>query len=845
MDDQIIYQAALAFDDPGHEKERNILWLKYLERHPDYSPYRERLVQFYIENGEFESALSQLKFLADHTENNDVFLLKAGNLCQQDLNRPDRALFYFERYGEKNTQDLVIKSKIREIQSILAKDLYAIVGNVRAVQLWRNLNDITRNPLPIFMELADILERNAQTVQLIEILTTIYDHSSPDEDIALRIAHKYSDIQEFDQALNYLTMITGEKSTSKSYYIFKGETEKQLGLDLEALASFKQGLNLDPLDLHLRTMCLKLAGKTGNVNSLTALFNDGLRQGKEEISADFVFTYLDLLSFNFLFREYEKIDSWARYHFADVPKTITKLEILKASSLRKAGKTRQAEQVLRQLLNHDILVDEVLFQLAENAVFDRKLDAAEIWYQALQNYPIRNGISRLSINLRETRLILLKVNMLKAEQKYEAAIAHIDNFLKINVKAETSDDLTFYLNRLDVQRCWLSFYDGKIPEAYNSCGELLEKGNSDPELLVLGNILNANLKQKDKKFGKAQLNSISRLLALALKEIEYREYVAAENHLHIILQKYPQSLAGKTLWAEMAFIRGEGDSATESFSQLVRDFPEEEYFHKKHIELEARRGRYEQALALMIKKEGFGAEGIGRIEEFTKELMSTDDVEKLLTLARLLWGNKQQEDALKIYQHLLAQPVLDELKNTIRENQISYPYVNRESTFWNSLMNMLQSEPEILAELMEPLFLIENRGNETGKIVSEFFAKYSWQRLVSNEYMARKAIFDRNYYYAEQSYKRLLEKDSPENMSDLATIYAKIGKYRKEAQMYEAMQNSGTTSPALTESIARTTLQISPQSIFNAGHEEKSGRDGNIDIAENQCRHLVFGYPCS
>ncbi|MGB3224746.1 MAG: tetratricopeptide repeat protein [Desulforhopalus sp.] len=830
VDDEIIFQAAGVFDVPGYEKERNSLWLRHLERHPDYLPFRQRLVQFYIENGAPESALAQLKYLADHSESNDDFLLKAGNLCQRDLTRPDLALSYFERYYEKNQEDLIIKKRIAEIQSILAKDLHATVENSEASQLWKDLKVLTRNPLPIFLELADILENNEQTEKLIEILTIIYAHSSSDEDIALRIADKYSDIDEHSQALNYLTMVTGKKSTTKSFHLFKGKTEEQLGLDLEALASFQRGLSLDPLDMSLRKKCLTLAGETGNVNSLIALFNGGLKQWRDKVSPDFVFTYLDLLSFNFLFQEYAKIDSWARYHFAGVPEIITRLDIHKASSLRKAGKTRQAEQILRQLLNNDILVDEVLFQLAENALFDGNYDSAESWYQALQNNSIDNS-SHFSINIRESRLILLKVTMLKAEKNYGAAIAHIDNYLNVNVKADISDELIFYLNRLNVQHCWLTFYKGHLSEAYEQCKKNIENGNDDPELLVLSNILNTRFNQKDRDIEKNRINSIARLLALALKEMEYREYDSAENHLDLVLQKYPQSVAGNTLWAELTSVRGHGEIAAESFSQLVRDFPEEEYFHKKRIELEARRGRYEQGLALMMKSKGYRTEDVD-MEELIRELISTDDVEELLTLARLLWGNKQQEKALNIYQHLLAQPVSDELSNTFRENQINYPYFTRENTFWSSLMNILQSEPGALEELMEPQFLIENRGNEAGRIVSEFYEQYSWQKLINNEYMARKAIFDRNYYYAEQSYKRLLEENSSEGMIDLATIYGKIGKYRKEAQMYEAMQRSGTSSPDLLDSIERNTLLISPQSIFNTSYEEKNGRNGNIDIAK-------------
>ena len=74
------------------------------------------------------------------------------------------------------------------------------------------------------------------------------------------------------------------------------------------------------------------------------------------------------------------------------------------------------------------------------------------------------------------------------------------------------------------------------------------------------------------------------------------------------------------------------------------------------------------------------------------------------------------------------------------------------------MMLMLRSEPDVVAELMGPQFLLDNRDNEAGKIVSELFAKYSWQKLIASEYTARKAIFDRNYYYAEQSYKRLAKR---------------------------------------------------------------------------------------
>jgi hypothetical protein len=410
----------------------------------------------------------------------------------------------------------------------------------------------------------------------------------------------------------------------------------------------------------------------------------------------------------------------------------------------------------------------------------------------------------------------------------------VDHYRLSSEKKQIAEELVPFWERLKVQRCWLSFHKGQLPEAYKKCRELLDTGNYDPELLMLYGILNRKLNKIDRETAfddgiKMSGNPVlSRLLALAAKEIEYLEYEAAEIHLRTALKKYSPSVAGNAMWAELMSARGSGDVAEEYLSRLSRQFPQEPYFYKKQIEVEARRGRYEQGLVLMKKQ----AEKPEDVEEVATQLTSADEVEELLTHARLLWGDKQQEKALKIYKQLLARPVLDQLSDKFRQHEISYPDLTRENTFWNSMVHMLRSEPKVLEELMEPPFLIENRGNEAGKIVSEFFEEYSWQKLITNEYMARKATFDRNYYYAEQSYKRLLKEDSSEGMIDLATVYGKIGKYRKEAQVYEAIQNSGSTAPDLLESIERNTLQISPQSILNVGYEEKNGRDGSIDMAK-------------
>ncbi|TKB27696.1 hypothetical protein FCL47_06090 [Desulfopila sp. IMCC35006] len=829
--DQVIFQAVQVFDGPGYEKKRSELWQEYLNRHPDYIPFRQKLAQYYMDAGAFEAALLQVKYLVDNSQNNDHFLLTAGKISQDDLHRPDRALFFYERYLQKHPEDGGVKAKISEIQSILAADFLRIVEKEGAEQLWNDLADITLDRPAMYLEMADLLEKKGNHEQLIDVLTTLFKHSARDDDIALRLAEQYYRKALYKKTVEYLSLVAAEKNKSKFYYLMKGDAEQHLGLEIKALASYERSLAFDPHDFALREKCLLLAGKIGNGNKLKSFFTGGLYQTDAGVLSRFVLAYLDLLSYNFLFEEYARTCKWAKERFAGWPEITTRIDLHMAGSLRKEGKTKRAEQLLRQLLLGNIFVEDVLFQLAEDAVNDKNVAGAKSWYQELLKTTGQRD-AKFSYDPHGARLLLVRVEMLQAEGEYAEAQQIIDLYLTAAGKLSTQRELLPFLVALEKKHCWLSYYRGEVREAYRQCGSLLDNGPFDPELITLKGLLLGKLKKTDDGTGvddKVLIEGtpvVSRYLAVALKQMEYREYGAARKYAAAALETYPDSLVGQAVWAELMVATGTSQNAVVALSKLIRQYPGEPYFQKKRIEVEARRGMYGQGLVLFTKEEGGGG-----IENLAAKLTSSDSTEDLLVLARLLWGDKQQAEALKIYRQLLTPPVQDLLGEKFRQNQINYHYLSRENSFWNQMMLLLRSEPDIIAEFMGPQFLLDNRDNEAGKIVSGLFEKYSWQKLIASEYTARKAIFDRNYYYAEQSYKRLSKQDSSEGMSDLANIYGKIGKYRKEAQVYDAMQKSGTTSPELEKSIERTTLQISPQSVFNAEYEEKKGRDGHIDVA--------------
>lgn len=843
VEDRIIFQAATAFDQPGFEKKRNSLWLKYLENHPDYLPFRKKITYYFLASQNFEQALVHLSHLADKVEDNGQYLLQAADLCLYELDRADKALNFLERYRSKHPDSLIINKKIGDVQTALARSFLVIVENDRALQLWRDLAKVTVNRQAVYLKIADILEEKGQVEVLIQVLEIVYKHGAANNELALRLAKLYRSLGAFDQALVYLKEIQGGQSRKKSFLLLRGDTELQLGLEMDALVSFERALKVDPGDTLLRDRCLRFAGGIGNTVKMKSFFEGGLRLGQNNISFDFVFNYLRLLRFNYLFQEYEETYRIAKEQFLQSPERLRQLDIDRTTVVRKKGDVRQAEQLLRQLLHDPSAREVVLDRLFDNSLKDKDLEGAESWYMALLNQTCSesSGASCFYSVSGGCRLLLLKTRLLKEKGKFAAALSLIDNYFAAVKAVATVAGSTTDLLSLKKMRCWLSYYREKYNDAYSQFTELQTELNAagskqfDPEMWILAEKLKVHLPAKQQNRLTNIVNSLvvanrpvlSHLLLLAGAEIDSREYRAAQKHVETVLESFPGSVVARNLWVESMVGQGKGGRSLETLSRLLEQFPGENFFIDKRIDIETRRGGYKEGLIMLSRK--VGEEDV---DQTIARLSSTGDQQELLRLARLLWGDKQQKRALDIYQQLLENPVLDQVSQEFKQENLEPPYNTQDKTFWNSILLMLQSEPKVLDELMAPPFLLDNLGNKTGEIVAGYFARYSWQRLISNEYSARKAIYDRNYYYAEQSYKRLMEEDPHEGMFDLAAIYGKIGKYRKEAQLYQAIKESGASSPGLSESIERNSLQLSPQNIFHASYWEQEGREGNIDMAK-------------
>lgn len=833
VDDRILLSAANAFDSPGYEQQSSALWTEYLKRHPDYLPFHRKLADYFLAIENFEAAIPHITYLAEQLEDNDSFLLQAGKINLHQLKRPDKALDFFEKYFEKNPGDNAAKQQIDNIQSLLAHDFLSIVENDGARMLWEDLAQVTANRSAIYLKMADLLEREGAVKPLIEVLTIVHRHSPGDDTLLSRIADLYYRTGQYRQALSHLQKVGGQEK-SKSYYSLRGNVETILGMETAALASYEDALKVDPGDTDLRKTCLMLAGEIGLTGRMKTLFEQGLKYTRGNPGRELTLTYLDQLSRNYMFRQFEETAAKFTVLLSSDDNLSARMELMKAAALRREGKNRKAEELLRRMLAEGRSVDHVLIALIDNAIADRNIEAAETWYKALVLLSVKNG-SEFSHDEAGMQRLLRKVRILKIAGDYQVARDLITSFESTRQQGgETLDRPAHLTSALTTELCWLNYYLGDYQGTLKLVQSSYENGEFNPELYVLNRILLRKLKvtasigkELETKLAVNETPSLTRTLDAIDAELVYEQYEMVEKHLQAVLRECPESAIGNILSFRFLFAKGRFDEAVEVLRRMIDVFPDEPYFTKKLVDMEVKRGRYSTGIELLSRMEG----GASDVDTLVSQISASQDTEELLTVARLLWGDKQHEKALRLYRQMLSPSIVEIVSEVFRKEQITYPV--RDKSLWKSMMLLLQSEPDKLTELMEPEFLVDNLDNDVGRIVASHYEKYSWQKLIANEYLARKAVFERNYLSAEQSYKRLLsEEKTAEGMIDLAAVYGRVGKYRKEAQVYEAIQNTGATSPELVKSIERSSIQMSPQNIFDVGYEERSGRDGLIDMAK-------------
>lgn len=827
--ESVIFEAESLFREEGFEKEHTSVLKRFLKLHPDNLPFRMKLMARHEDNGSYDELMEHLSFLIENSDQKKQFLLKAVDVSKDILKRPDLALGYLEQLRLIQPNDLETIEAIAKLQEQLANDFLSIVENGGAALLWTDLISIGANRELIFRRMITLLEKKKKYLPLIDALEVLYKHGEKSNTVILKLAKLYHTLQKYEESKRYVDLLPSFLRDRK-YYRLKASNERHLGLEIESFSTLTTALESQPENLKLRKKCIKLAGDLGLVEEQINFFNYFKWAPDNPLFVDVITIHVQQLVLNEVFDEALVVCNKALLINGN-DSSLIQIYLLKSKVLRAAGRLRKAEQLLRQLINEKKYQNIVFLQLLDNAVTDNDSQMARKWWDIFEG--IRSQPNSSNIDFEYIyRKHLAHVRLLGIEGDTDGALELIDKAQKEAYSKDSGSQYTTFVQSLTKEKCRLYLAAGDYLKANEVLTEKLDLDKFDADVFVLAEMVNnpggrlnvTNEFEQNLRRGDNVL--FSQVLSVVEKELQSEQLLRAKEHFSLIKGNLEGSVRLKNVRVKLGISEGNTDLALQELLALETRFPSETSFCKKQVDIFAKVAKYEDAL-----KKYNVCFPPGEDESSTYSEKHVRLIEEEILYSRLLWGSEQYEASLAEYKKLLEPPIHQQLIKQFKEKRIDYQYLTRQQSFWNSMMLLMESDPDIIAELMEPLFLIDNVGNETGKIVSNNFEQYSWQKIIDNEFLARKATYNKNYHFAAKSYEKLLEEEeSTESKVDLATIYGRIGKFRKEAQVYEDISNVGEVTPELQESITRNFLQIRPTNTIDVLLEERNGRDETVDI---------------
>ena len=830
-DDRTLMQASSAFEVPGAEKEALTIWEKYLEKQPAYLPFHKKIADYYILIGKSQSALPHILYMIDNGVEDDELLLVAGRILLNDEGRPDRALHYFEMYAEKHPEDIAIGIEIKKIQTVLADDFISIVENDGAWMLWRDLIQVTPNREAIYLAMAEKLERRGKLKDLLKVLLIIHDHHPDDETNITRIAEVYLKQNNLEESLAFLKKIKGEAAGTCDYLFMRAKVEERLGLELEALQHYTSCLRIRPDNQEVRLKSIRMAGRLGLVDTLREVYPD-VPQGEKNSAISIA--YIEGLRENAMYDETEEIYRDLLRRAGTGPEN-EKILLHKAETLTLARQYFQAEQILREILARNVLAEQALLRLARLAVESRDLPRARKWFAILVKK--NGGKDWRSVSNRLGRdMYRLHIAILMAEESFDKVTNELQETLDSLEKRELDKETRTLVLDMQIVSCRVLLRQEKYDQCLRQLTRLREQQPKRIELAVLWYQLSKQKGRSATAFGEIdQLLtssghlSLLRALHAAQLEREYDELEAGLHHLDKVLQIVPESVRARNLKAEFLAATGKLPEALEIYRNLAVQLGEQQYLRQQILELEFKRGNIEQ----VVKESSEDTRPEDKDKEEPADTRSpiTRDYWRKLLLARALWTDRQWDAALEVYELLLNDPVQEEFQSALSEEKVEVFIPPLKKSIWNMFSYNSPVAIDPLTQYMEPEFVGHHLGQPIDSITARMYEKYRWQKLIRNEYLAKKAERNQDIKGAEKQYRQLVQDEaSVEGLYDLARIYGRLGEYGKEAELYQVIRKHGPAYPELSEAIRRNDILRRPRLAADFEVIEKEGRGGYVDI---------------
>ncbi len=830
VDDETLFQAALLYDSSDDSDESVYYWERYLERKPHYLSFRRNAANHYLKKGDRSRALPHLLVMFEKGEADDDILLLLGRIYLQDEKRPDKALYYLEKYRENYPADIIIKKEIDQIRYVLANDFLSIVENDGAWRLWRDLAKITPNRKAIYLAMADLLERLNREEELLEVLEIVHKHDPEDNSVTIRIAEVYRKKNEYNKSLHFLSQLVGAERHKPAKLHLKADMHFQLGNEKEALRVYLEYLKQVPDDVPIRVTCLKLAGKLGLISELYTAYNrNEVTYSKKNSFSELDKLYLEGLLESGLFSE-------ATMHYDKLLRKVTstskagiEIRLHRVEGLQSNGLIYEAEQIVRQILAENIKVINALEKLTELAIQDQQLSWANSWFYLLLE-KVNMTLSAEEYGKLPENIFFLKIKLLDAEGEYKEAVTLLRKYMSEEPPGSKTADGRKRKAHMALVR--LHYKYGEYERCRRVVYSFAQKYPLNTELVVISGQL-GRIGSKE-AFVVSTTHDIdtekspTRTLARAAIEYEYEAYDAAMEFVVKVLDNIPSSVRAQLLKAKIYTALGNYSEALAVLKNIYGKFPEEEFFELQALKIEYRRGNFGQIVKKLPLSDSKPDNGSA-----TKKLKLDEDYFfwKRLLLARSLWANKQWGAAIKVYNSLLDTPVKTMYLEKMEVEKVNFHLPPLKRSFWNMITFSHQEQPDPVATIMGPSFVGENIGEPIGHISASLYQKYRWQKLIERELTVRKAMKRRNYYEVEKEYRASLKRGgAKDTLFDLAEVYGRMGLYGKEAELYEKIRAEGPEYPELNKLVRLNKLKRKPRVSVNYRYSSGEGRGGYIDM---------------
>lgn len=798
-------------DEESYPEQLLAIRLQYLDYEPEDTHMREKIIDTYIEARKYEMALNQLLILDQNRTVKDSAQLKLiADIYLKQMSRPDKALHYLERYQEIDGDDSAVDEQIDAIQQQLAEDFVVIVQNDGAEFLWKDLYELTSDRKTIFLLIAELLENSDDKKSLIQVLDILHSYFTDDVEITYQLADALIGDAQYEKASLVLFEYEEQHITRLKFQLLLlrilRHTE-DIQLSLSILKKLTPDVTAQPEVLQ-EVFALSIKG--GDLKRAYRYYGAIVESGNMfDIPLKLHLAMLNYLDASGRFSEStfycQKILAENTLSTPD----IIAVRSFMAQSLSHKGDRFGAEQQLRELIIEHRSESSAYIQLVEYLNQRKKFDQASRWLDILLK-KIDNGEIVVDGKKLQHDLMRIEANKHLAAYDYREAVDVLKRMVNL-----FPDQLEAKLQLIRV--LFLSNEPDQVAKTVSAVQEIYP---GEPTSLLVSAIL---VKQNGDKY--SFLKTYAKRAQNVSFELQIHIYrqLGLERELVTDFDKNKdKSIESNYIFYQLSQLYEEFGMYDESLAMLNRcsfSLDDAQYVRQKEIELSFKNGGYHQFVS----------------EELPEKLLTFSTYSKYkigLLYARSLWADGRWKESLELYKKLLEPSVLNQLEAVVDSQEKVSPggwaviYSHGGLEDFDDIEKLL--EPEVVEDIID---------EPVSYVLNGFYSQIQWEKLVQQELNARKALKERDYFYAESQFEKLVKDTddvSEAKLLDLATIYNRLGKHGQEAEVYETMSASRHVARDISAQVQKNKNLLKPKTGIIFNNWSKTGRDGYANIAVHE-----------